>query len=119
MGEMIINNCMIGNNQNGSFVPIGKIDSIKEFEGATEFPTDDSFNTSIKFGNNLSYECTCFMSKSARKKLEKLFIYGWNNKMPLRKRLLRKARYRLFRHQIFNTLNFQINYEGGEQNNVH
>ena len=89
MGENIVGSFTLGTIQNGKFVPIGKFDSIETFEDTSE-KFDDN-NSSIRFTNDYSYEFTCNVSKRSRKNFELLFIYGWRNKMPFRRRTLKKA----------------------------
>lgn len=85
----VIKNSIFGTIQNGKFVPIGKFDSIETFEN-----TSDKFNdndASIHFMNDHSYEFSCNVSNRSRKNFELLFIYGWRNKMPFRRRTLKKS----------------------------
>ena len=88
MGETVIGNFMLGTIQNGSFVPIGKFDSIETFEDDTKDQNDD-YNTRFYLRGSNVYGVSCDISGRSRKISEKLFVYGWKNKMPFRKRLLK------------------------------
>ena len=90
MVKDVIKDCVIGTIQNGSFVPIGKTDHIAEVEYDRESNYLDN-NTSINLKDNYSAEFTCYISKRSRRKIESLFIYGWRNEMPFRRRTLINA----------------------------
>ena len=85
----VIKDSIFGTIQNGKFVPIGKFNDIETFEDTSD--KFDDGDSSIHFTNDRSHEFTCNVSKKSRKNFELLFIYGWRNKMPFRKRLLRKV----------------------------
>lgn len=91
MVKDVIKDCVIGTIQNGSFVPIGKIDDIEPFEDNTETEQNDDGNTTIKLKDGYGYEVACNISKRSRRRLELLFIYGWRNKMSFRRRTLINA----------------------------
>jgi len=90
MGEKYIEGVMLGKIEDGEFVPIGKVASVDLFED-TQKEQYANKNTSIKLLDSDAYECICYMSKKSRKQLEQMFLYGWQNKMPFRRRALKKA----------------------------
>ena len=90
MGEKYIEGVMLGKIEDGEFIPIGEINSVDSFEDAQEEQYADK-NTIIKLLDSDAYECICYMSKKSRKQLEQMLVYGWQNKMPFRRRTLKKA----------------------------
>lgn len=90
MGETVISNWMIGTIQNGSFVPIIETDNIKTFEennGTTQEETTYRIHCTDDF--SIVYECK--FSRKSHKALELMCLFGWRNKMPFRRRTLKKA----------------------------
>lgn len=104
MVETKINNVMLGTIQNGSFVPIGKIDNVATFEDDDQVASET--NNSIKLRDDFVYKCTFSMSEREIKNLELRCIYGWKNKMPFRKRLLKKVKRKWARYCIYSMFDF-------------
>ena len=90
MGENIVGNFTLGIIQNGSFVPIIETDNIKTFEENND-TTQEETRYRLRATDDFSFEYECKFSRKSRTALERLCLYGWKNKMPFRKRLLRKV----------------------------
>lgn len=88
MGENIVGNFTLGSIQNGSFVPIVQTDNIKTFKDDSD-TVEEANNYCLHGSEDFSFECK--LSRKSRTALERLCLYGWRNKMPFRKRLLRKV----------------------------
>lgn len=90
MGETVINNFMIGTIQNGSFVPIGKIDDVKTLEDENNITQEENvFHMHVT--DDISFEFKCKFSRKSHRAIELMCLFGWRNKMPFRRRTLKKA----------------------------
>lgn len=89
MGETVISNWMIGTIQNGSFVPIGKIDDVKTFEDENNLTQEENVFR-MHASDDISFEFECKFSRKSHRAIELMCLFGWRNKMAFRKRLLKK-----------------------------
>lgn len=90
MGETVINNFMIGTIQNGSFVPIGKIDDVKTLEDENSITQEENVFR-MRATDDFSFTFDCKFSRKSHRALELMCLFGWRNKMPFRRRTLKKA----------------------------
>lgn len=90
MGETVISNFMIGTIQNDSFVPIGNIDNVEIFEDENNLTQEENV-FHMRMSDDFSIEFECKFSRKSHRAIELMCLFGWRNKMPFRRRTLKKA----------------------------
>lgn len=74
----------------GNYESLGSFDTIEDYTDSIDSESNSN-EISTAFHNKNVLTGSLFISKKARKRFEQLFIFGWRNDMPFRRRTLIKV----------------------------